>query len=106
MPDQRNVLVIGATGSVGRLVVEEALNRGYAVRALVRSRDRFRLIAPGAAAVLGDLTRPETLSAAVDGIDAVVFVHGSQGGKADMQAVDYDGVRNVLPSGSGRHGSR
>lgn len=46
--------------------------------------------------MVGDLTRPETLHAAVDGIDAVVFTHGSQGGQADMEAIDYGGVRNVL----------
>jgi len=31
------VLVVGATGSIGRLVVEEALRQGHAVRALVRT---------------------------------------------------------------------
>ena len=33
---QMNVLVVGATGSIGRLVVEEAIRQGHAVRALVR----------------------------------------------------------------------
>jgi uncharacterized protein YbjT (DUF2867 family) len=31
------VLVVGATGSIGRLVVEESLRQGHAVRALVRT---------------------------------------------------------------------
>jgi hypothetical protein len=90
------VLVVGATGSIGRLVVEEALAHGYDVRALARNEARTRMLPSGATAVVGDLTRPETLSAAVDGIEAVVFTHGSQGGKADMEAVDYRGVRDVL----------
>ncbi|WP_372351018.1 NmrA family NAD(P)-binding protein [Streptomyces sp. KL116D] len=30
------VLVVGATGSIGRLVVDEAIARGHTVRALVR----------------------------------------------------------------------
>ncbi len=47
--------------------------------------------------VVGDLTRPDTLAAAVAGVDAVVFTHGSDGGgKAGAEAVDYGGVRNVL----------
>jgi len=91
-----HVLVIGATGSIGRIVVEEALHRGYDVRALIRSEESRRLVGPRATAVLGDLTHPETLTAAVDGIDAVIFVHGSQGNSASMEAVDYGGVRNVL----------
>lgn len=90
------VLIVGATGSIGRHVVEEALKDGYAVRVLIRSEERARVLPAAAATVLGDLTQAETLTAAVDGIDAVVFVHGSQGDEADMAAVDYGGVRNIL----------
>jgi uncharacterized protein YbjT (DUF2867 family) len=91
------VLVVGATGSIGRLVVEEALRQGYAVRALVRSASKARQLAHGAETVIGDLTRPETLPAAVEGIDAIVFTHGSDGGgKAASESVDYGGVRNIL----------
>jgi uncharacterized protein YbjT (DUF2867 family) len=98
-----NVLVVGATGSIGRLVVEEALKQGHAVRALVRDPSRARALPPGAERVVGDLTRPETLAAAVDGIDAIVFTHGSDGGgKATVEAVDYGGVRNVLTANAGR----
>jgi len=91
------VLVVGATGSIGQLVVEEAIKQGHAVRALVRSASKARQLAREAESVVGDLTRPETLSAAVDGIDAIVFTHGSDGGgKAASEAVDYGGVRNIL----------
>ncbi len=34
------VLVVGATGSIGSLVVDEALRQGHAVRALVRKSSR------------------------------------------------------------------
>ena len=92
-----NVLVVGATGSIGHLVVEEAIKQGHEVRALVRSAAKARQSARDAKEVIGDLTRPETLSAAVDGIDAIVFTHGSDGGdKATTEAVDYGGVRNIL----------
>ena len=91
------VLVVGATGSIGRLVVEEAIRQGHAVRALVRNQRKARLLPPEVQVVVGDLTRPETLPAAVAGVDAVVFTHGSEGaGKAGAQNVDYGGVRNVL----------
>ena len=91
------VLVVGATGSIGRLVVEEAIRQGQAVRALVRNRRKARSLPPEAEVVVGDLTRPETLPPAVMGVDAVVFTHGSQGGgKAGAESVDYGGVRNVL----------
>jgi len=83
------VLVVGATGSIGRLVVAEALRQGHAVRALVRNAARASGLPPQAQLVVGDLTRAETLATAVEGIDAVVFTHGSNGGgKASAEQVD------------------
>ena len=68
-----SVLVVGATGSIGRLVVEESIREGYPTRALVRDSDKARRLPPGAEIVVGDVTRPATLPAAVAGIDAVVL---------------------------------
>ena len=91
------VLVVGATGSIGKLVVEEAAREGHAVRALVRNPAKARQLGKKAQVLAGDVTRPETLSGAVDGVDAVVFTLGSDGaGKAGAETVDYGGVRNVL----------
>jgi uncharacterized protein YbjT (DUF2867 family) len=91
------VLVVGATGSIGRLVVEEAIRNGYATRALVRDPAKARRLPAEADVVVGDVTRPDTLSRAVDGVDAVVFTLGSDGaGKTGAESVDYGGVRNVL----------
>lgn len=91
------VLVVGATGSIGRLVVEEALRQGHAVHALVRAPQKARQLPREAHIVIGDVTRPETLSTATDGIDAIVFTLGSDGaGKVGAENVDYGGVRNVL----------
>jgi uncharacterized protein YbjT (DUF2867 family) len=91
------VLVVGATGSIGRLVVEEAIRHGYTTRALVRNPDKARRLPPEADVIMGDVTRPDTLSRAVDGVDAVVFTLGSDGaGKVGAESVDYGGVRNVL----------
>jgi uncharacterized protein YbjT (DUF2867 family) len=92
----RTVLVIGSTGSIGRLVVEEAQRAGYQVRAVVRDADRGRGFPVGVEVVVGDITRAESLSDAAHGVDAVVFTHGSSGSKAEMEAVDYGAVRNVL----------
>jgi uncharacterized protein YbjT (DUF2867 family) len=98
MTDRRlTILAVGATGSIGRLVVEEAIRQGHVVRALVRSASKARQLPREAETVIGDLTRPEALSAAVNRIDAIVFTHGSDGGgKLGSEAVDYGGVHNVL----------
>jgi uncharacterized protein YbjT (DUF2867 family) len=82
-PLQKNVLVVGATGSIGRLVVEEAVKQGYTVRALVRSQAKAVQLPTAAQIVIGDVTRPDTLAAAVNG-------------KVGAETVDYGGVRNIL----------
>jgi uncharacterized protein YbjT (DUF2867 family) len=94
MSDIKIVLVVGATGSIGRLVVDEAVQRGLTTRALVRDADRGRSLPAVAELVVGDLTDQSTLAVAVDGVDAVVFTHGAHAG--DHEAVDYGGVLNVL----------
>ena len=91
------VLVVGATGSIGRLVVEEAIRQGFVVRALVRDPAKARGLPSEARVIVGDVTRPETLADAVDGVGAIVFTLGSDGtGKVGAESVDYGGVRNVL----------
>lgn len=92
-----NVLVIGATGSVGRLVVDEAIESGHRVRALIRSASRASRLPANVETVIGDVTKPDTLAAAVDGVDAVVLTVNADGQrKAGAEAVYYGGVRNML----------
>jgi uncharacterized protein YbjT (DUF2867 family) len=99
----RVVLVVGATGSVGRHAVAEAVRQGYATRALVRDATRTGKLDPGARTVEGQLTEPETLTDAVAGIDAVVFTQGSAfGDTTAAEAVDYGAVKNVLEALGGR----
>lgn len=68
------VLVTGATGRIGRLVVDRLLDAGAPVRALVR-RPEAAATLPGAVEVFtGDLTVPESLGPALDGAGAVFLV--------------------------------
>jgi uncharacterized protein YbjT (DUF2867 family) len=90
------VLVVGATGSIGRQVVTESLRRGHVTRALVRDPSRDAGLSSDAQTVVGDLTRAATLTDAVQGVDGVVFTHGSHGSARDAERVDYGAVRNVL----------
>jgi len=97
MTDRKVLLAVGATGSIGRLVVAEAMQAGYLVRALVRQPKDAQTFPMGVEVVIGDLTRPESLKAAVAGIDAAVFTHGTYGGDQEAaRAIDYGAVRNVL----------
>ena len=67
------ILVVGATGQVGSLVVRRLRADGAAVRAMVRDpASAGDLAATGAELVFGDLRHPETLDAALEGVTAVV----------------------------------
>lgn len=100
MTDQHlSVLVVGATGSIGRHVVATAVAAGHHVRALVRSASRARGLDPAAEIVVGDLTDASTLTAAVESIEAVIFTHGNN---SEAEAVNYGAVRNVLEALAGR----
>ncbi len=67
------ILVIGATGHVGRQVVAQLTRVGAPVRALVRDPAEAALPA-GVEIVRGDLLRPETVEPALRGVDAVFVV--------------------------------
>ncbi|NET72648.1 MAG: NAD(P)H-binding protein, partial [Sphaerospermopsis sp. SIO1G2] len=57
------ILVVGATGGVGKRVVKKLLNQGYQVRCLVRDIDKARTtLGDDVDLVIGDITKPETLN--------------------------------------------
>ncbi|URE48804.1 Complex I intermediate-associated protein 30 (CIA30) [Musa troglodytarum] len=57
------VLVAGATGGVGRRVVNILRNKGFPVRALVRNKEKARsMLGPDVDLIVGDITKMETIS--------------------------------------------
>ena len=75
MPNTNTVLVVGATGNVGSLLIPLLLEAGVQVRALVRDQAKAEpLRDQGVQVVFGDLDRPQTLDAAVDGADKVYVI--------------------------------
>ena len=70
------LLVVGATGGTGRLIVSQALARGYEVAALVRSPERGADL-QGAQLIVGDARDEATLRKALQGRDAVVSALGT-----------------------------
>ena len=73
MSDERTVLVIGATGRVGRHVVAGLLEHGAHVNALVRHP--LTAMLPGEVSVVqGELERPHTVATAAEGADAAFLL--------------------------------
>ena len=70
------VLIVGGTGGTGKLIVQEALARGYEVVALVRSKEKGATLGRVQLAI-GDATDEATLKAALVGCDAVISALGT-----------------------------
>jgi uncharacterized protein YbjT (DUF2867 family) len=70
-----NVVLIAGAGGVGRPVLELLCSHGVPVRVMVRRDDdrAAELRTLGAEVVLGDLTRPETVAAALQGVGRMYF---------------------------------
>ena len=70
------ILVLGATGGTGRLIVGEALERGQEVTALVRSPEKASGL-KGAKLIVGDVRDEKVLREALKGQDAVISALGT-----------------------------
>jgi putative NADH-flavin reductase len=73
---QSKLLVLGATGGTGRLIVSQALARGHEVTALVRSPEKASDL-KGARLVVGDVRDEKALREALKGQDAVISALGT-----------------------------
>ena len=103
----RKVLVAGATGYLGRFVVQEFKERGYWVRALARNPEKLEqtglFLEPAVIdqideVFVGEVTKPETLHGLCENIDIVFSSIGitRQKDKLTYRDVDYQGNRNIL----------
>src|SRR4051812_7920880 len=94
------ILVTGATGSVGRLVVDELVAAGVPVRALTVDPSRARLPSE-AEVVVGSLAKPSTLPVALKGVSAVYLAPMARTVRRFCElASEADVSRGVALSGS------
>jgi len=97
-----NIVVLGATGRTGRLVVEQALAAGHTVTALVRSPEKLAVSNPNLNVVAGQATDPSAVARVLDRADALISTLGGGGSvisdsaRAIVEAAHKAGVNRVV----------
>jgi dihydroflavonol-4-reductase len=95
------ILVTGSTGFIGASLCLALVDKGHQVRAFHRPTSTLRLLDDlPVEHFLGDLTQPETLAPAMEGVEAVFHVAALLGSGQDLEgrmyAVTVEGTRSVL----------
>lgn len=67
------IVVYGATGAIGGLIAQEALNRGDTVVGVARDPTKLKISNPNYSAVAGDVTNLDSFKRITQGADAVII---------------------------------
>jgi len=92
-------LITGATGNIGRPLVEQLQKEGCEIRALVRDAARADLLPEGVDAVVGNLDDADSVLAALRGVDSVFLLHvgaGTTQTKIMIDAARSSGVDRIV----------
>ena len=95
----KKILVAGATGYLGKYVVQELKKQGYWIRALARNKKKLGDLNDHIDEVFeGEITKQETLVKVCDDIDVVISAVGITRQKDGLtyMDVDYQGNKNLL----------
>lgn len=87
-----NVIIFGATGTLGRHLVEQALSQGHHVTAFARHPEKLGLHDASLRYQAGDVLDAQAVARAVEGHDAALIALGA-GRKGGVRA---DGTKNVI----------
>lgn len=71
----KKIVLIGASGFVGSTILNEALQRGHEVTAIVRNPEKISTVHPALTVVKADATDPATLAQTAAGKDAIISAY-------------------------------
>lgn len=105
MPSEHPLVALtGATGFIGRHLLAELPKRGYRVRVLLRRPSSAPL--DTGSAVVGDLTRPSNMAAALADVDAVIHSAGIAHAMSGIPQDDYRALNTEATIGLARAAQR
>lgn len=95
MAGRSRILVTGATGYLGGRLLDALVSSGRSLRAMARRPDFLAArVRSDIEVVEGDVLRPETLPAALDGIDVAYYLVHSMGSTGDFEEQDREAAAN------------
>jgi NAD(P)H-binding len=104
--EKMKLLIFGSTGSIGRPLIEQALEQGHEVTAFARNPAKLDIQHPNLKVVQGNVLNLASVEQAVQGQDAVLCVLGSgskrkgtirsEGTRQIIRAMEKTGVRRLI----------
>jgi len=70
------IVIFGAGGSIGKLLVKQALQEGYFVKAYIRNSLKFNLVHQNLEMITGELNDYEKIKNAILGVNCVISTLG------------------------------
>lgn len=93
----KDIVILGATGYVGRALLKEALDRGEKVTAIVRNADKLKdFNSPNLTVVEGDITDPEVIVKYAKGKDAIISAYNPGWSNPNMYEETLENYPKIL----------
>jgi putative NADH-flavin reductase len=90
------ITIFGASGAIGKLLIRQALDNGYNVRAYIRNLSKLNLKHPNLETVEGELHDYGRIKQAISGADAVISTLGPPLRRKYDDFSVLEGHRNIL----------